>query len=171
MTSGRSPTRAERPRSAPGSAKPLDPEVLPPLPPWLERLAWLLDRAVPLGGRWSVGLDGLIGLLPGVGDLAGALVGLVIVGAAARAGLPPATIWRMAVNVGLDALLGIVPVAGDVLDFAFRSNVKNVRLFREALAGRRNPSRDWLFVALVLAGLAAVVAIPFLLLVLLLRSR
>ena len=171
MRSVRSPSSAERPAGRRRTSDALEPEVLPPLPRWVERLAWLLDRAFPLGGRWSVGLDGILGLIPGVGDFAGAVIGLVIVGAAARAGVPRATLARMAVNVGVDALFGIVPVAGDVADFAFRSNSKNVRLFREALAGRREPSRDWLFVGLVLAALGAVVALPFVLLFLFLARR
>jgi hypothetical protein len=160
VRSGRSSIRAERP---------LEPEVLSPLPAWLERLGWLLDRSIPVGRGFSVGLDGLIGLIPGVGDLAGALLGLLIVGGAARAGVPGATLARMVVNVGLDALLGIVPIAGDVADFAFRSNAKNLAIFREALAGRRAVARDWAFVAGVVLALAAFLALPFALLFLLLR--
>ena len=175
MRSDRSPKPADRTPavrgSGPRTGAAIEPEVLPPLPPWVERLAWLLDRAFPLGRGWSIGLDGILGLLPGVGDLAGAILGLVIVGAAARAGIPRGTIARMAMNVALDALLGVVPVAGDVFDFAFRSNVRNVRLFREALAGRSAPSRDWLFVAAFLLGLAAIVALPFVLLFLLIARR
>jgi len=157
-------------RSDRSNGEVLDPEVLPRLPPWLEKLSWLMDSSIPIGRRWSIGLDGLIGLVPGVGDLVGALVGVVVIGAAVRAGVPRATVFRMAVNAGVDALLGLVPVAGDVADLAFKSNTRNLRLFRESLAGRREPVRDWTFVGLALLAGAALVAAPLVLLILLIRS-
>lgn len=153
-----------------GGREVLDPEVLPRLPPWLEKLSWLMDSSIPIGRKWSIGLDGLIGLVPGVGDFVGALVGLVVIGAAVRAGVPRVTVVRMALNAGLDALFGLVPVAGDVADLAFKSNRRNMRLFREAIAGRREPVRDWIFVGLVLLAGAAVVLAPLVLLILAIRS-
>ncbi|MFN2385227.1 MAG: DUF4112 domain-containing protein, partial [Thermoanaerobaculia bacterium] len=82
----RAPDPGRRP--AGGGTRPLEPEVLPPESQWVERIAWLMDRSIPIGKRWSVGLDAIIGLVPGVGDVAGILVGSAIVAAAIKARLP-----------------------------------------------------------------------------------
>ena len=107
--------------------------------PWLETLAWLMDRSIPLG-RWSIGLDGLLGLIPGAGDTLGALVSAAIVARAATSGLPRSAVARMALNVLIDTLLGAIPLAGDVFDFAFKANSRNLQIFREALEGQRRVS-------------------------------
>jgi hypothetical protein len=129
-----------------------------------------MDSSIPIGRRWAIGLDGLLGLVPGVGDLIGAAVSAVVLAAAVRSGIPRAALARMAVNVALDALLGAIPVAGDVFDFAHKANTKNLRIFREALAGAREPVRDWGFVVAVAVGLTALLLLPVLGLFLLIRA-
>lgn len=148
----------------------LEPEVLPPESRWVEKIAWLMDRSIPIGKKWAIGLDGILGLVPGVGDLAGVLVGGLIIAQAIRAGLPRSAIARMVVNVGLDGLIGAVPFLGDLFDFAFKANTKNVAIFREALSGRREPVRDTTFVVGVVLALLLILAIPAAALVLLIRS-
>jgi hypothetical protein len=138
------------------------PEIVDPA---IEYLAWLLDESIPLGGRWRVGLDGVFGLIPGIGDLAGAAIGTLIVVRASMAGLPRATVLRMIVNLGIDAALGSIPIFGDVFDFAYKSNLKNVRLYREALQGERRVERDWAFLLVVLSILGALLAVPLLTLI------
>lgn len=105
------------------------------------------------------GLDPLVGLVPGVGDAAGALVAAYVVLAAARLDVPPSTLLRMLTNIAIDALLGTVPVLGDVFDVAWKANRKNVTLIERHLAdphGARRVSRSWLIlVVLVLVLLAA----------------
>ena len=149
--------------------KPLEPEVLPPAPEWIDRLAWLMDRSIPIG-RWKIGLDGIIGLVPGLGDLVGAAISGVIVAAGIRAGLPRSAIARMVANVGIEALVGIVPFLGDLFDMAFKANTRNVQIYREALRGQRNRSKDSLFVTGVVLAFAALLALPVLVIVLLLRQ-
>ena len=149
--------------------KPLEPEVLPPAPEWVDRLAWLMDRSIPIG-RWKIGLDGIIGLVPGLGDLVGAVISGVIVAAGIRAGLPRSAIARMVANVGIEALVGIVPFLGDLFDMAFKANTRNVQIYREALRGQRNQSKDSLFVTGVVLAFAALLALPVLVSVLLLRQ-
>jgi hypothetical protein len=149
--------------------KPLDPEVLPPAPEWVDRLAWLMDRSIPIG-RWKIGLDGIIGLVPGLGDLVGALISGLIVAAGIRAGLPRSAIARMVANVGVEAIVGAVPFLGDVFDMAFKANTRNVQIYREALRGERNRSKDSLFVTGVILVFAALLVIPILVIVLLLRQ-
>jgi hypothetical protein len=85
--------------------RPLEPEVLPRAPEWVDRLAWLMDRSIPIG-PWKIGLDGIIGLVPGLGDFAGMIVSGLIVAAAVRARLPRSAIARMVANVALDGIVG-----------------------------------------------------------------
>lgn len=149
----------------------LEPEVLPKdaPDPWVERLAWLMDRSIPIG-RWKIGLDGIIGLVPGLGDLVGALISGVIVVAAIRSGVPRSAIARMLTNVGIEALVGIVPILGDLFDMSFKANTRNVEIFREALRGRRDSKKDSLFVTGIVLGLLAILAVPVIAVVLLFGS-
>lgn len=131
----------------------------------IERLAWLMDNSIPLGGGYRIGLDPIIGLIPGLGDLIGTMVSAAIVLQAHRAGIPKATLMRMVANVGIDAAVGAIPFAGDLFDFAFKANSKNLQLYRESRTGVRNTSRDVAFLTLLLLGLGLAVAIPILLLI------
>jgi hypothetical protein len=95
----------------------------------LETLAWLMDHSIPLPGvQYRIGVDGLLGLIPGFGDAVGALVSTYLIGEAARLGAPRSVLVKMAFNVGLDALLGAIPLFGDLFDFAWRANRRNLRL-------------------------------------------
>lgn len=95
----------------------------------LRALARLLDAAVRVPGTsFRVGLDPLLGLIPGVGDLLGAGITAYLIWEARRLGASRAVLARMVANAGLDALVGAVPLAGDVFDAAFRANLRNVRL-------------------------------------------
>ncbi len=100
----------------------------------LNRLARLMDSSIPISGtRMRFGLDGLIGLIPGVGDTAGAIVSTYILSEAAQVGAPKSILLKMAFNIGLDALLGIVPVVGDLSDFVWKANQRNVKLLNDYL--------------------------------------
>ena len=93
------------------------------------QLARVMDDAVTVPGtRIGVGLDALIGLLPGIGDAVGSALSTVIVRDAVRARVPMTVLARMGLNLVIDALLGLVPGVGDLLDVAHRANRKNVRL-------------------------------------------
>ena len=130
------------------------------VPAWIERLAWLMDSSIPIGRRWSIGLDGIVGLVPGVGDLAGALISALIVASATQAGLPRAAIARMMANVALDTLLGGIPVVGDLFDFAYKANTKNIKIYRAYVQGRKQTVRNWTFMFAVVLGLLALAAVP-----------
>ena len=92
-------------------------------------IARLLDTAFRVPGtNIRFGLDGILGLIPGVGDVTGAALSGYVILTAARAGAPNTLLARMLVNVGLDALVGAVPVLGDIFDVAFRANVRNSAL-------------------------------------------
>lgn len=105
----------------------------------LERLAHLLDDRFRLPGtNLRFGLDGLLGLVPGVGDAVAGLIGLYLIRQARRHGAPGWLIARMLGNVGLDTLLGSVPLVGDLFDFAYKSNRRNVRLLLRHLERSRS---------------------------------
>ncbi|MDI5919861.1 DUF4112 domain-containing protein [Halomonas sp. LR5S13] len=92
---------------------------------WLARL---MDSSIRLPGGFRIGVDGLIGLVPVVGDLAAAGVSFYIVAQAAHAGVSVRVLAHMALNVALDAVVGAIPVLGDVFDVAFKANQRNARL-------------------------------------------
>jgi len=127
--------------------------------PLIEWLAWLMDDSIRIG-RWGVGLDGFLGLIPGVGDMAGAAVSALIIARAMQSGISKSAVLRMVINVGLDSLVGAVPFFGDIFDFAFKSNTYNLKIYREALRSDREPLRDWLFVVFVFVILLAIALLP-----------
>jgi hypothetical protein len=99
-----------------------------------------MDDLVPIPGtRQRLGLDAVIGLIPGFGDLAGSGISGVIMVAAVRARVPVPVLARMAWNLLLDALLGLVPIVGDLIDVAHRANRRNHRLLVAAVAAHPDP--------------------------------
>ena len=98
-------------------------------------MARVLDSAVRVPGTpIRFGLDAVLGLVPGVGDVVGAAAAGYVVLAAARLGAPPSVLVRMLLNVGVDTLVGTVPLVGDLFDIGWRSNTRNVALLERHLA-------------------------------------
>ena len=93
----------------------------------LRSLSWLLDRSIPIG-RWRIGVDPLIGILPGAGDWIGALLSLYVFYEGARLGMPAPVLTRMAGNILVETIVGAVPVLGDLFDFVWQANTRNVAL-------------------------------------------
>ena len=125
-------------------------------------LARLLDNAITVPGTsWKIGLDPIIGLIPGVGDMVGAVLSGYIVLEAVRAEVPTFTLARMLVNVGIDTLLGAVPAVGDVFDAAWKSNAMNVALLESHLVatGSAPPKRRNVIGVMVLALLVLVLIV------------
>ena len=102
----------------------------------LRAYARLLDSAVRLPGGFRVGLDGLVGLVPVVGDLVGVGLSGYLVVAAARLGIPRSVVARMIANVALESTIGMIPIVGDAFDFVFKANERNVRLLERELDRR-----------------------------------
>jgi hypothetical protein len=130
----------------------------------LDQLSTLMDGLFRIPGTgWRVGLDAIVGLIPGVGDFATTAVSFYILAAGVRYRVPKVTLLRMAANVGVDYVLGAVPVVGDLFDAAWKSNQMNVELLRkrasvsaeEAVHGRAS---DWLFLGVIILGLLALLA-------------
>ena len=104
----------------------------------LEKLAWWLDSAFRVPGtNLRFGFDGLIGLVPGLGDVAPLLASLWIVHRGRQLGARPVTLARMLWNVVVDMGVGAVPVVGDLFDFAWKANRRNIALLTEDF--RRDP--------------------------------
>ena len=103
----------------------------------VETLAhWFDDRYRVPGTRFRVGLDGILGLIPGVGDVVTNSITAYIVYEAWRLGIPTSTLMRMLANLGIDTVVGAVPLVGDLFDFGFKANRRNVRLLHRHLAER-----------------------------------
>jgi hypothetical protein len=125
------------------------------------RIAAVMDDLVRIPGtRQGVGLDALLGLVPGLGDLLGSGISGAILFDAVRARVPVPVLARMAWNLVLDAVLGLVPLAGDLLDVAHRANLRNYRLLERAVTA--NPDPDPPTVGYLAAALALTV-LPLLL--------
>jgi hypothetical protein len=119
------------------------------------RISRLMDDLVPIPGTsHRVGLDPVIGLIPGAGDLVSAIAGGWIILEAVRFGIPSVVLLRMGWNTAVDLAVGAIPILGDVFDVAFRSNARNLELFRRhALDPAATTAEHWTF----LAGLVALV--------------
>ena len=97
----------------------------------LERLAELMDdRFVIPGTDIRIGLDAVMGLVPGIGDTASLLVSAYIIHKSRKAGVQPFIISRMGYNVFVDWLIGLVPLFGDIFDIGFHANRKNIDLLK-----------------------------------------
>ena len=159
---------------------PRQPEILPPgernLAPRFKRgsgifadenldmLSHVLDDWFQIPGTsFRVGLDGIIGLIPGLGDILGGLASSIIIVAAWFRGIPYITLTRMVVNVGIEVFVGMVPLLGDAFDIAWKANRKNYALLSRHLnEPRRHAWRDWVFLWLIGAVLLAIFLTPIL---------
>jgi hypothetical protein len=125
-------------------------------------VARVLDGLVPLPGGQKLGLDAIAGLIPGLGDLAGAAASAYIVLLAIRAGASRAAVIRMIGNIAVDTVIGSIPILGDLFDLGWQSNSRNVAIMERDLGAKgihRHTSKAVLFVIVtgtlvVLGGLA-----------------
>lgn len=134
----------------------------------VERLRWLgnlLDNSIPVPGtNFRFGIDSLIGLVPGVGDLVGGALSVYIILEASRMGVPRSLLTRMGYHVAVDTVVGGIPLLGDLFDAGYKSNLRNLALIREHIerpaASRRSNRRFAILLAvgifLLIAAAAAV---------------
>ena len=151
------------------------PEILPPRTrrgdtlfsnERLDLLSHLLDDFLRIPGTpIRFGLDGIIGFIPGVGDVVGGLASCLLIVAAWVRGVSRVTLMRMVLNVAIETAAGSIPFLGNLFDIGFRANRRNYALLRESLElpGATQKS-SWLFLAGVCVALAALLLIPLLLL-------
>ena len=160
--------------------QPVKPEVLPPAAASLrsrtgvgrrlfadenlDLLAHILDDWFRIPGT-SVrfGIDGIIGLVPGLGDVLTGLASCIIVIAAWFRGVPYIALLRMVVNLGIDVLIGAIPILGDAFDIAWKANRRNYELMtRHLRQPRKHTWKDYVFLGAIVIALLAVFAIPVL---------
>jgi hypothetical protein len=136
----------------------------------LRRTAWALDSLFEVPGvGFRFGLDAIVGLVPGLGDLATPIFSIWLLLQAFRMRVPKIVLARMALNVGLDALVGLIPLVGDLFDMGFKANMRNMALLDRHAEPFAQPSRgDYVFVGVVLAIVAACALLPIVALLLLL---
>ena len=128
----------------------------------LRAFARLLDSAfVVPGTSYRVGLDPILGFIPGLGDLISPLFAIGILLQARDLNVPRVVQFRMVMNVAIDALLGVIPFAGDLFDFVWKANDRNMALLeRHAEEERPAAPGDWLFVASMIAIVIVCAALP-----------
>jgi len=161
-------------------AKDVEWEVLPPeekqrraaLEPLFRWLALIMDEFLRVPGtKFRIGLDPIIGLLPGLGDTASAITSALALIYAARSGLPKVVLARMAANILINELVGIIPGVGDAFSFWFKSNKRNYELLQRHRLGPGRPGKgDWIFVIAVLALIFLVICAGVVVSVLLLQA-
>ncbi|MDX1539647.1 DUF4112 domain-containing protein [Arsukibacterium sp.] len=128
-----------------------------------QRLAWFLDESIPLPGGYRIGLDGLIGLIPGIGDFITGLLSSAIIYKAHQLGVPRMILGKMIINLMIDTVVGAIPIAGDLFDFVWKSNRRNVALLEDYLQQpkqvyRKSVMQNILFVVALFGILALTVA-------------
>ncbi len=131
----------------------------------LRRISTLLDSAflVP-GTSYRIGLDPILGLVPGLGDLLSPFFTIGILWQGRDLGLPRIVQLRMLFNVAIDTLVGAVPLVGDLFDFAWKVNDMNLALLEQrAFEERPGSPGDWFFVGGLTLLLVLLAAIPFIL--------
>jgi len=131
----------------------------------LRKLEILLDEAFRVPGTsFRFGIDGVIGLVPGLGDVLAGVLSLIIPLAAWIRGVPYITLVRMAANLGIGVLVGTIPVFGDIFDVVWKANRRNYRLLSRHLGEpKQHTWRDWVFLLLLGAVLAVIFALPIVL--------
>ena len=132
----------------------------------LQQLEILLDEAFRVPGTGiRFGIDGIIGLVPGFGDVLAGILSLIIPLAAWIRGVPYVTLVRMAVNLGIGVLVGSIPIFGDIFDIAWKANRRNYQLLARHIGEpHRHTGKDWVFLFLLACALGLIFAIPLLLL-------
>lgn len=107
----------------------------------LRNLSTLMDSQFRLGG-FRFGLDGVLGLIPGVGDIVTTGISIYIIAEAAKLGCSPTTLIRMALNLAFENLVDMVPVLGNVFDFLWKANSRNIDLLDKHLADPRHTTHQ-----------------------------
>ena len=135
-------------------------------------LALIMDDFLRVPGtKLRFGLDPIIGLVPGIGDVTSAIVSAVALVHAALSGVPKILLARMAMNILINELVGIIPGLGDAFSFWFKSNVRNYELLRRySVAPARSRRGDWIFVIAVLSLLFVIVCAGLIVTVLVLEG-
>jgi len=109
----------------------------------IRKITWWMDRSIQVPGTsWRIGLDGLLGLVPGVGDFSTALVSAYLIHLARKNGISNRDLLRMIGNLAVDLGVGAIPVVGDLIDFMWKSNTKNLRILEDHLLEKQRQAHQ-----------------------------
>lgn len=131
------------------------------IPPSRSRkIAWLLDKSIPLPGGYRIGLDGVLGLVPGIGDITGGILSTWALYQAVKIGAPKSIIFRILLNIAIDSIVGTIPVVGDLFDFVWKTNYRNLKLLEDFQATPRQARSRALIssLAIVAGGILLIIA-------------
>jgi hypothetical protein len=120
-------------------------------------IAKVMDTTIRIPGTsWYMGLDPLLGLIPGIGDALANLIGTVILGLGTRLQVPRVVLARMSLNLLINGTVGAVPIFGDLFSVWFRSHSRNAALLRDAaMKPDRETHADWFYVGGIIGGTVA----------------
>jgi hypothetical protein len=131
-------------------------------PPSLQKMEilarWMDARFRIPGTDMRFGLDGLLGLIPGAGDLSTLAVSGYMITVMARNGASGYVLARMILNVTIDAVVGAIPFVGDIFDFAWKANLKNMRLMQRYYQEGRYRGSAWKVIAPILLLLVLIIS-------------
>ena len=132
----------------------------------MRRWARIFDSAFRIPGtQITFGIDPILGVFPGIGDLVSPVFSLFLLWHGARLRVPKIVLARMVLNAAIDAGVGAIPVVGDLFDFAWKANDWNLALLeKHAMPGQRASSVDWLFVIVCCMVVILIALIPILVL-------
>ena len=133
----------------------------------LDLLAHLLDDWFRIPGTSiRFGLDGIIGLVPWLGDVLAGLASCILIIAAWFRGVPYITLTRMVVNLAIDVVVGSIPLLGDMFDIAWKANRRNYALMtRHLQQPRRHTWKDWVFLLVMALCVSTIFLVPMILLI------
>jgi hypothetical protein len=133
---------------------------------WLEQVVGMMDSRFRIPGtNLRFGLDGILGLIPWVGDAVSFTISGMLVAVMARHGASGGVLVKMIANVLADYFIGSIPVLGDLFDFAFKANRRNLRLLREHYEEGKHQGSGWGAVALVAVVLLVLIVVSVVLVV------
>ncbi|MDE1177102.1 MAG: DUF4112 domain-containing protein [Edaphobacter sp.] len=130
----------------------------------LDILSHILDDFIQIPGTSiRFGLDGIMGLIPGFGDVLGGIASCIIILAAWMRGVPYVTVARMVANVGIEVIFGSIPIVGDMFDIAWRANRRNYALLAGSLENpRKHTIQSWIFLGCLCLVMFFIMLIPML---------
>jgi len=146
-----------RPRSVKGGAAFSDEN--------LDALSHLLDDFIRIPGTpIRFGLDGIVGFVPGIGDILGGLASTILIVAAWVRGVPKVTVARMVMNVAIETAVGSLPIVGNLFDIGWRANRRNYKLLAGSIEEpEKHSASSWLFFGGLCLVLLALLMVPLVL--------
>ena len=132
----------------------------------LKRLSEKLDNSITIPGtERKIGIDPIIGLIPGGGDLVGGIISIYVMHSGIKMGVSRKTIIRMFVNIALEFVIGCIPILGDLFDATWKSNQRNVKLIEKSIMSEeKNTIFGYLIIGILIKVLTGIIILTLVLL-------